>query len=223
MISFILNLEAICLCSGRVICFIFKYRILVFYLFLSNFAGGFDKLFSALDRKTEGFLKLTDCLLILSCVHKRFILFIRPDLFSSAILSDMLKQSLVMLSGSWFSRWIQNLKISIVICKLRDNLPSSFLDVTFVERFLNLNTSYKNVYAFSQWSLLYLLPCFPFQRQSVTSAPPSWRDSLAQIQERSSSSGTCCCEWKSTSVKQNLVARILFQKTETLFFAVACT
>ena len=100
MISFILNLEAICLCSGRVICFIFKYRILVFYLFLSNFAGGFDKLFSALDRKTEGFLKLTDCLLILSCVHKRFILFIRPDLFSSAILSDMLKQSLVMLSGS---------------------------------------------------------------------------------------------------------------------------
>ena len=49
----------------------------------------FDKLFSALDRKAEGFLKLTDCLLVLSCVHKRFILFIRPDLFSSPILSDM--------------------------------------------------------------------------------------------------------------------------------------
>ena len=47
----------------------------------------------------EGFLKLTDCLSILSCVLKRFILFIRPDLFSSAILSDMFKQSLAMLSG----------------------------------------------------------------------------------------------------------------------------
>ena len=58
----------------------------------------FDKLFSALDRKVEGFLKLTDCLLILSCVHKRYILFIRPDLFSLAILSDMFKQSLAMLS-----------------------------------------------------------------------------------------------------------------------------
>ena len=40
-----------------------------------------DKLFSALNGKVDGFLKLTDCLLILSCVHKRFILFIRPDLF----------------------------------------------------------------------------------------------------------------------------------------------
>ena len=40
-----------------------------------------DKLFSALDGKVDGFLKLTDCLLILSCVHKTFILFIRPDLF----------------------------------------------------------------------------------------------------------------------------------------------
>ena len=40
-----------------------------------------DKLFSALDGKVDRFLKLTDCLLILSCVHKRFILFIRPDLF----------------------------------------------------------------------------------------------------------------------------------------------
>ena len=173
-----------------------------------------------MDRKAEGFLKLTDCLLILSCVHKRFILFIRPDLFSSAILSDMFKQSLVMLSGSWFSRWFQNLKISIVICKLRDNLPSSFLDATFVERFLNLNTSYKNVYAFSQWSLLYLLPCCPFQRQSVTSAPPSWRDSLAQIQERSSSSGTCCCEWKSTSVKQNYWLRGSFFKKPKLCFSL---
>ena len=123
----------------------------------------------------------------------------------------MFKQSLAMLSGSWFSRWIQNLKISIVICKLRDNLPSSFLDATFVERFLNLNTSYKNVYAFSQWSLLYLLPCLPFRRQSVTSAPPSWRDSLAQIQERSSSSGTCCCAWKSTSVKQNERKNFVFR------------
>ena len=36
---------------------------------------------------------------------------------------------------------------------------------------LNLNTSYKNVYVVSQWSLLYLLPCFLFRRQSVTSAP----------------------------------------------------
>ena len=183
----------------------------------------FDKLFSALDRKAEGFLKLPDWLLILSCVQKRFMLFIRSDLFFSAISFDMFKQSVAILWGGWFSRWIQNLKMFIVICKLRENLPSSFLDATFVERFLNLNTSYKNVYAFSQWSLLNLLPCFPFQRQSVTSAPPSWRDSLAQIQERSSSSGTCYCEWKSTSVKQNLVARILFQKTETLFFAVACT
>ena len=59
----------------------------------------FDKFFSALDRKVEGFLKLTDCLSILSCVHRRLILFIRPDLFSSAILSDMFKQSLAMLSG----------------------------------------------------------------------------------------------------------------------------
>ena len=49
----------------------------------------FDKLFSALDRKVEGFLKLTDCLLILSCVLKRFILSVRPDLFSSAILSEV--------------------------------------------------------------------------------------------------------------------------------------
>ena len=49
-----------------------------------------DKLFSALDGKVDGFLKLTDCLLILSCVHKRFILFIIPNLFFSAILSDML-------------------------------------------------------------------------------------------------------------------------------------
>ena len=74
------------------------------------FFSSFDKLFTALDRKVVGFLKLTDCLLILSCVHKRFILFITTDLFSSAVLSDMFKQSFAMLSGGWFSRWIQNLK-----------------------------------------------------------------------------------------------------------------
>ena len=58
-----------------------------------------DKLFSVFDRKAEGFLKLTDFLLILSCAHKRFILFIKPDLFSWAILSDKFKQRLAMLSG----------------------------------------------------------------------------------------------------------------------------
>ena len=63
------------------------------------FFSSFDKLFTALDRKVVGFLKLTDCLLILSCVHKRFILFITTDLFSSAVLSYMFKQSFAMLSG----------------------------------------------------------------------------------------------------------------------------
>lgn len=54
-------------------------------------------------------------------------MFIKPDLFSWAILSDVFKQSLAMLSGGWFSRWIQNLRIFVVICNLTDNLPSSFL------------------------------------------------------------------------------------------------
>ena len=53
----------------------------------------FDRLFSALDRKVEGILKLTDC------VHKRLILLIRHYLFFRVILSDMFKQSLAMLSG----------------------------------------------------------------------------------------------------------------------------
>ena len=80
----------------RVICFIFKDGVEFSWWFFRCFV----RLFSALNRKVEGFLKLTDCLLILSCVLKRFIYFnIRPDLFSSAILYDMFKQSLAMLSG----------------------------------------------------------------------------------------------------------------------------
>ena len=57
----------------------------------------FDKLFSALDRKAEGFLKLPDCLLILNIISDD--LFIRSDLFSLAISFDMFKQSVAILSG----------------------------------------------------------------------------------------------------------------------------
>ena len=53
----------------RVICFIFKDGVEFSWWFFSCFV----RLFSALNRKVEGFLKLTDCLLILSCVLKRFI------------------------------------------------------------------------------------------------------------------------------------------------------
>ena len=39
------------------------------------------KLFSALDKKVVGFLKLTDCLLILTCENKGYISFIKPEYF----------------------------------------------------------------------------------------------------------------------------------------------
>ena len=110
----------------------------------------FDKLFSALDRKAEGFLKLPDWLLISSCVQKRFILFIRSDLFSLAISVDMFKQSVaIIVRGLIFKTW----KCSLLfvnwerICQVHFSMQHS------VNVCLDLNTSYKNVYAFSQWSL----------------------------------------------------------------------
>jgi len=54
-----------------------------------------DKLFAAFYRKAEGFLKLTDFLLISSCAHKRFMLFIKPDMFSWAILSEIGEKSVL--------------------------------------------------------------------------------------------------------------------------------
>ena len=41
----------------------------------------------------------------------------------------------------------------IVICKFRDNLPSSFLDATFGERLFKPKHILQKVYAFSQSSL----------------------------------------------------------------------
>ena len=74
-------------------------------------------------------------MLTLSCMHKRFVSLISPDLLSWAILSHMFQQSLAMLSGGWFSRWIQNLKMSIAnwgrICQVH---------------LFNLNTSHKKMY-----------------------------------------------------------------------------
>lgn len=59
----------------------------------------FDELFSALDRNLEGILKLTDCLLTLSCMHKRFVSFIRPDLLSLGhFIPYVSEKSLAMLS-----------------------------------------------------------------------------------------------------------------------------
>ena len=73
-------------------------------------------------------------------------------------------------------------------------------ETLFMRRFKTLASAWKCP-EMPKWSICWQytgLPCFLFRRQSVTSAPPSSRDSLAQIQERSSSSGTCCCAWKST-------------------------
>ena len=76
-------------------------------------------------------------------------------------------------------------------------------ETLFMRRFKTLASAWKCP-EMPKWSICWQytgLPCFLFRRQSVTSAPPSSRDSLAQIQERSSSSGTCCCAWKSTWTK----------------------
>ena len=113
----------------------------------------FWQLFSASDRKVEGFLKSTDCLWILSYVLKRFILCIRPDLFSSAILSDMFKQSLAMLSGGDFQGESKIWKCSLLFVNLEIIYQVHFSMQHSVNVCLNLNTSYKNVYAFSQSSL----------------------------------------------------------------------
>ena len=77
-------------------------------------------------------------------MHKRFVSFIRPDLLSWAILSHMSQQSLATLSGGWFSRWIQSLKVSIAnwerICQFHLWMQH-LVNVCF-----NLNTTYKMVY-----------------------------------------------------------------------------
>ena len=77
-------------------------------------------------------------------MHKRFVSFIRPDLLSWAILSHMSQQSLATLSGGWFSRWIQSLKVSIAnwerICQVHLWMQH-LVNVCF-----NLNTTYKKMY-----------------------------------------------------------------------------
>lgn len=132
-------------------------------------------------------------------MHKRFVSFIRPDLLSWAILSHMSQQSLATLSGVWFSRWIQSLKVSIAnwerICQVHLWMQH-LVNVCF-----NLNTTYKKMYTcflnrvFIPAAIMtFFIDSYHTTNQSITSfyGTPSYLYSRANVIPKCNSSLYFC-------------------------------